>query len=179
MKDNALFTLLKTQLHAGLFPLSPDPIRVLKSYQPSQQGMPSVPTVWLHKIADVRTGFPGVREERDDAAGMMREITTQVMLATFQVSATLITDDDDPQALTAPDVLKQAATVMQSRRFQLAVKAAGANILRIGNITTVDVSGDYAGRDLQPFFEFQINHTDISVTEIPFITRTRLLMARI
>lgn len=179
MKDNALFTMLKTQLHAGLLSLSPDPIRVLKSYQPSQQGMPSAPTVWLHKIADVRTGFPGVREERDDEAGMMREITTQVMLATFQVSATVITADDDPQAITAPDVLKQAATVMQSRRFQLAVKAAGANILRIGNITSVDVSGDYVGRDLQPFFEIQINHTDISVTEIPFITTTRWRMARV
>ncbi|WP_238759151.1 phage gateway protein [Klebsiella oxytoca] len=179
MTDNQLFSLLRTSLLAeftlmrGLVP------EVRKAYQPEPEGIPLAPALYLHKIADMRVGFPGFREEMDTVNQVMRQITTQVMIATFQVSATVLTDDADPQALTAPDLLKRAAMIMQSREFQASVIAAGANFLRVGQIQSVDVSGDYAGREIQPFFEFSVNHKDESVREIPFVTRTGYRIVRI
>ena len=179
MRDNDMFILLREnllkeyQLRSSVIPA------VQKAFQPEPQGIPRTATIYLHKISDYRAGSPGTREEMDKEKGVMREITTQAMLATFQVTATVLTDDDNPETMTAPDLLKEAATIMQSRRFQRVAIAAGANFMRVGNVQSVDVSGDYAGREIQPFFEFVLNHTDVTVIEIPFATGTRLDIKRI
>lgn len=179
MKDNEMFILLRESLLEEYEKRSLLIPEIRKAFQPENIGIPTQPTIYLHKISDYRVGSPGVREEMDKGRGVMREITTQVMLATFQISATVLTDDDDPLALTASDLLKSAATVFQSRSFQRKALTAGANILRVGNIPGVDVSSDYAGREIQPFFELTLNHQDITIIDTSFITRTESGIKRI
>lgn len=179
MRDNEMFILLRENLLREYRYRNTSLPEVRKAFQPEQQGIPETPTLYLHKIADVRVGSPGVREVMDKEAGVMREITTQIMIANFQVMATVLTDDADPLAMTAPDLLKEAAAIMQSRRFQRAAIGGGANFLRVGQIQSVDVSGDFSGREIQPYFEFSLNHTDVTVIEIPVITGTEIRIRRI
>ncbi|TQI79995.1 hypothetical protein FHU10_5154 [Serratia fonticola] len=167
MKDNELITLIKGELSTGLERQGHSGIKVWQSYQPTLQGMTTDPVIYLHKMADVRHGSPGLREEYDDDAQVMRRITTEVLISTYQVSGVLVYEFTDPEAVTPGDMVKAAARAMQSPEFQQALAAKGANVMRVGSITTVDVTGENPGYEQRPLFEIDISHTDTFITEIP------------
>jgi hypothetical protein len=169
MKDNELITLIKGELSTGLTRQSRPGVKVLQSYQPTQQGMSTDPVIYLHKLFDVRVGSPGHREEYDEDAQVMRRTTTEVIVATYQVSGALVYDYTDPDAVTPADMVKAAARVMQSPEFQQALVARGANIMRVSTVKGVDVAGDTPGYEQRPLFEIDVNHTDVYITEIPTI----------
>lgn len=169
MTDNDLITLIRGELLTGLSRQRWASAKAWQSYQPTQQGMSTDQVVYLHKLFDVRVGSPGHREEYDEDAHVMRRITTEVLVATYQVSGALVYDYTDPNAATPADMVKAAARVMQSPEFQQALIARGVNIMRVGSIKTVDVEGDTPGHDQRPIFEIDINHTDTYITEIPTI----------
>lgn len=59
MFDNQLFKLILGVLDAGLASLNQSQIETLQSYQPTQQGANSGPTIYLYKIGpDQNVGFP-------------------------------------------------------------------------------------------------------------------------
>ncbi|WP_058909733.1 phage gateway protein [Entomohabitans teleogrylli] len=179
MTDNDLFVLLRTCLLSEFELTGASVPDVQKISLQTSSDTPAVPTLYLHKTADVRTGFPGVHEEMDKVDQVMRETLTQVMIATLQITARVPGVDSNPGAITAQDLLKQTASTMQSRRFQASLIASGVNFLRVGTIKSADVADEYAGREVLPFFEFSLNYTDISVIEIPFVASTGLRIERI
>ncbi len=62
MLDNQLFTLIVTTLRYGLKGLGQGNIPILQSFQPTQQGVNTIPTAYLYKIGDRRRGFPLVSD---------------------------------------------------------------------------------------------------------------------
>lgn len=171
MNDNALFTVVRDTLTRGLTARNFTAFNVWQNYQPEQQAMSDQPTLYIYKTSDTRYGYPGRREEYDRDAQVMRRIDTEIMIATFQITAALIYETENPEATTPADLLKAAASVANSPEFQTAIQASGANVVRIGQLTNRTTSTDYAGFDQQPYFEIEINHTDIFITEIPAAER--------
>lgn len=169
MKDNELITLIRAELLVGLGRQGHSGGKVLQSHQPTQQGMSTDPVIYLHKLFDVRVGSPGHREEYDEDAQVMRRTTTEVLVATYQVSGALVYDYTDPDAVTPADMVKAAARVMQSPEFQQALVKRGANVMRVSTVKGVDVAGDTPGYEQRPLFEIDVNHTDVYITEIPTI----------
>lgn len=58
MMDNALFALIISTLSAGLTAIGQGSIIIQQNYQPTQQGVPTNPTIFLYKISDKRIGYP-------------------------------------------------------------------------------------------------------------------------
>lgn len=79
--DNVLLALIISTLNAGMTAIG-QPIAIQQAFQPTQQGVPTQPALFVHKIADERIGFPA----RKDTWG-------QVTNATFtgHVAGTILT----------------------------------------------------------------------------------------
>lgn len=179
MKDNDLITLLIKNLTDGLTLRGYRYFDVAQSYQPTQQGIPTSNMIYIHKITDVRRGSPGQMEENDDIAHVLRRRTTEIIESSYQVSGSSVYDYTDPLAVTPADMVKAAARVMQSPEFQDELVRQGANILRVGTVTGVDISAAGPGYEQRPIFDIIINHTDVDVIEIPYITSTIFRSGRV
>ncbi|MCL6323992.1 phage gateway protein [Pectobacterium polaris] len=179
MRDNDLMALVRRELLAGLVMQGFNGVNVWQSYQPTVQGLSSVMTLYLHKITDSPTGSPGHREVWDQGAQVLRRITTEVMLTSYQISGSMVYDDTDPNAVTPADLVKAAARAVRSPEFQSAIIAGGANITRIGTVNNTPISGDTAGYEHRPMFDIQFNHTDVYTTEIPAVESTHWRSGRV
>jgi len=179
VKDNDLITLLIKNLTAGLTLRGYRLFDVTQSYQPTQQGIPTSNTVFIHKITDVRRGSPGQSEEFDATAQVLRRTTTEIIESSYQVSGSSVYDYTDPLAITPADLVKAAARVTQSPEFQDELVRHQANILRVGTVTGVDISAAGPGYEQRPVFDITINHTDVDVIEIPYLTSTIYRMGRV
>lgn len=59
MLDNQLFRLIFAQLSAGLTAIGQGAIQCVQNYQPTQEGTPSAPTIFIYKVGpDQRLGSP-------------------------------------------------------------------------------------------------------------------------
>ena len=56
MNDNILIQKIITLLQNGLSAIGQGSILILQDYQPTQEGTPSAPTIFLHKVMDERMG---------------------------------------------------------------------------------------------------------------------------
>ncbi len=58
MLDNTLFALIISLLQSGLTSIGQGSILIQQNYQPTQEGTPTAPTLFLYKISDERMGWP-------------------------------------------------------------------------------------------------------------------------
>lgn len=168
MLDNELFIKVVAILNAGYakFPYVPNPV-VQQKYQPTQEGIPSAPTVFIYKIGDNRLGSSRKNScwNREKSAEIHTEI--QVYETTFQISALVTQDPANPDAYTASDVVNFGAYIMQSAATVADLQALGIGIYRIGEIRNSYFSDDRERYEASPSMDFTLVHTQIIVTATP------------
>lgn len=179
MRDNALITLINKNIKIGMKARGFENIHTWQLNQPAQQGLSSDPVLYLHKVIDNRVGSPGHLEQYDEINSVMKRVTTEIILSTYQITGTIYYDAEDPNAITAADIVKAAASVMQTPEFQKALIDAGVNILRIGDVNTIEVSNDETGWEKRPVFDFLVNHKDITIIEIPTLEKISCRIHRV
>jgi hypothetical protein len=146
MKDNDLFTLLRTIIAAGLQRIGGyDNWQIARSFQPEQEGRNDAPTVYLHKLPDHRYGAPRVSNAWDEDAQVQTQTTSQLMETTVQVSISM-DETTDPAALTPSDVANDVCGIMQSDTALEQLRAEGVGILRV-----LDVRNPYFVNDRNRF----------------------------
>ncbi len=179
MLDNPLIILIRTSLLAGLKNRGYDDINVWQSYQPTQQGTSSDKTLYIHKITNGNHGFAGNQEIYDEQNEVIKRITTEILTPTYQVSSTVVYDENEPFAMTAGDLVYLAFSVMQSTEFQNLLLAQDVNIFRAGSIKNITVPSDKAGHEDRPTFDIQITHKNIYTTEVPVVKSVHHRTSRI
>lgn len=87
MLDNPLIALIISTLNAGMASIGQSSIAVKQSFQPTQQGANSAPTIYLNKVADRQYGFP----ERQDIKNqpLSSVFTGSISGQTLNVSAVI------------------------------------------------------------------------------------------
>lgn len=155
MRDIELTTLMRSSLAALVPARHAGPLGYKMRYQPTQQGRPTEPTLWFHKLGDVRYGQRLVRNFWDGA--VMQRIEVQSMATTYQISAT---QSEQMADVTPSDVVNIVASVMQSEDWILRLRPYHVQVLR-----TRDVRGGYDKNDQDqweqtPSFDITFSHTD-------------------
>lgn len=88
MLDNALFRLIKQVLSAGLSAIGQGSIKLVQSYQPTQQGLNSAPTVYLYKIGvDTNVGFPQKSTQKGIGSASFRGSISGSILTVTNITA--------------------------------------------------------------------------------------------
>lgn len=165
MKDNPLIQLLISTIQDGLNARS-IVASVQQSYQPTQQGAPSTPTVTIVKITDKRYGWTKRVATFDINSDLTTHTETQVIETGFQVNAYAIQDPANTTQLTASDYLKSVAMILQNSAVIASLFAQTVGILRIDAIRNVKWTDDRVRYEDNPSFDFMVSHEDVDTTVI-------------
>lgn len=134
MLDNALIDLFATQLEAASAQAGWNYV-VLQKNQPTQEGIPTAPTIFFEKLFDHMYGWPEVSyDQYDPATNTFVQTEKQWAETTFQVSAMVIQDPSNLSLPTPADVVNYVKLFINSRRTIATLKPQGVSVLRCSEL---------------------------------------------
>lgn len=170
MNDNDIFVILVSILRPAMQALSPD-IEILQRYQPTQQGVPSTPVVFIHKVVPARYGFQSSKSVYNDTDMDFDTTESTWRTPTFQVSALALRDPEAPSLLTASDICEAAADIMQSKSTRQALLAQNIGITRITDMRMTYFVNDKDQHEAEPSFDFTLSYVNVvSTAKTPAVT---------
>lgn len=152
-------TIIDQEAGAGL----PD-MPIAQAFQPTQQGVSSAPTAYLHKVGDHRLGSPYRGDVYDPVKKVMVHTELQQYETTFQMNALSTQDPANVQQLTASDLLNLIAAILQSTATIQILNANGLGILRVTDVRNPAFTDDRDRNEYAPSFDFVIQHKQIVTT---------------
>ena len=132
-------------------------VSVLQSYQPTKQGTKSNPTLYFTKIGEKKIGSPKRLSQYDETGEKMNDIDTQVVEATYQISA-LVRQPSDTD-MTASDMLDVAQMALQSWEGLATLRAHGIGILRITEVRNPYMQDDRDEWQAMPSFDVVFSYS--------------------
>lgn len=179
VRDNDLIRLFRPIIQAGLVAQGYSNVDVIQSNQPTQQGIPSTPTVYFFKVGDKRFGFLGREDIWDAPASTMRHVETQYYETTFQVSALVLINPQNTNQYTASDLVNAVAAIMQSDKTRAILNAADVGILRVLSVNNPYFIDDRDQFEAAPFFEFTLVHQQVLEDTTPIVEGIELEIYRV
>lgn len=168
MLDNELLALVTTQLQAAITMGGWDiGLTVMQKGQPTQEGIPSNPTIFFEKLFDEEIGWAQVREQLGTTAFTSTE--QQFVATHIQVSALVIQDPMDTSRPTASDVANYMRQYMSSRYFRSILKPYGANTFKINEVRNPFFEDDRHRMEAFPSFDVAITHNRAISFQVPAI----------
>jgi hypothetical protein len=172
LTDNNLISTVLSIINDALIEQSYTDVTVRSSFQPTMVGIPSNPSVYLHKIYDYRYGSLKKKDTWDAGDLKMYHQEEQVYESTFQIS-TLVTQDpanlNDP-GYTASDLATTVSFILQSDKAASILAANEIYILRIVNIPSSWMSFDRDRYQDNASFDFILTYNRDIISEIGTIT---------
>lgn len=179
MRDNLLIAAIISVMQDGLVARGLPTVLVKQSYQPTQQGVPTAPTLFLDKISDHRYGHPQIKDVWDEDAATITHTEKEWIESTFQFTGLSIQDPTDLTQLTASDIVNTAAAILQSAYTRTVLLGQGIGIYRIMEIRTPKFSDDKGNFEYSPSFDFTLTHEQIYETTAPVVETTRFNINRV
>lgn len=167
-----------TALRAVLGPLVKEQFpttEIIQAFQGTSQGVPTDPTVFIHKISDKRYGFPRTDHQFRPAPGTdpldpnIPTVTTQLVESRFQFSALRKNNPSDPAPVTASDMLRYVAMLMSVDGILHALRARGLKLMRILDVVNPYFTDDSDQFAASPTFDVVIQHYDTYSAPVPKI----------
>ncbi len=174
MNDSQLFAIIISSVNSMRAEAGIPDLLVKQTFQPTQQGVNTLPTAYLFKIGDRRYGYPDFTEIWDAENSVMRHQTTQRYESTFQFSALATQNPKTPDQFTASDILNRVAYILQSSTIVATLEAQGIGVLRVMDIRNPYFTDDRSRNEASPSFDFIITHKQIILSTSPIITKTEL-----
>ncbi|MCG1054669.1 hypothetical protein KQH49_06755 [Mycetohabitans sp. B5] len=169
MTDNQLFRILLPLIRDGLRANGIADIAIKQQYQPTQQGTPSGPVVFLNKIGDYRYGFPQRKSVWDREAGQFVHTESVWMQTAFQVNVLAPQDPKQPDLLTASDLLNLVACILQSDTARHTLHSHQVGIYRVQDIRHTYFADDRDCFEASPSFDFILTHLRTRASRAPSV----------
>lgn len=161
MNDANLIELFRPIIVTGLVSAGYADVNVLQANQPTQQGVPTTPSIFFYKLGDRRYGFLRRDDVWNRGTSQMEHIETQFYETTFQVSALVLQNVLATNGYTASDLLNEVAMIMQSDRTRAILKQADVAILRVTDVRNPYFTDDRDQFEASPSFDFVLTHSQI------------------
>ncbi len=152
---------------------------VQQKQQPTQQGVPSTPVIFIEKLFSNRYGYPQsfyIPDGIDD----LKAVEYQLVDSTFQFAAMVAQNPKDSNMPTANDLLQIVCQILQSRVTigQLAVGKIG--LLRVTDVRNPYFTNDRDRQEAHPTFDMVVNHNwMIQPLSVPKVQSTEADIHRI
>lgn len=170
MLDNALITIIRNALIAGETIAGITGTPIAQAFQPTQQGVNTVPTIYIYKIGpDKRYGFPYWSDVWDEDTQKIIHTELQQYESTFQVSTLATQNPANQNQYTASDIANLCAAILQSQVTVASLQTQGVGIERITNVRNPYFLDDRARFEASPNFDFTVTHKQIITTNTPVL----------
>lgn len=181
MKDNPLVSAvrsaLKSRLAASSYGLSA--VEVKQFSQPTPQGVPTGPVVFMNRIMKNRVGHPQRKEDWNPDTEQFDYIESVQYESTFQFTASAPQDPANDTEFTADDYLSAAAAALQSDPVLISLRAQGIGVLRIGAIRGGFAIGDDGNPEEQPSFDVVFTHRDTTTDVLAPVVSQEIIINRV
>ncbi len=132
--------------------------------QPTQQGAPSAPAVFLYKIGDHRYGSVGRQDTYNEYDAEFIHTETQAYETTFQVSTLVSQNPANTTAMTASDLANRVAAIMQSSSTLETLRSKGLGIYRVTDVRNPYFTDDRDRNEASPSFDFTVTHKQVIIS---------------
>jgi len=168
MTDNQLFALIGTVMSAGLTAQGVT-VGIRQSNQPTLQGTPSIPFLFVQKISDHRYGF--LAKSYSTVSGITTLTETQPYITAFQVEALVpLANPSNTTSLSAADYVNAAALAMQSSAAIGLLEQNTVRVLRITDIRQTFFRDEKGLNEASPSFNFSLVHSQVLQTVVPTVS---------
>jgi hypothetical protein len=133
MIDNALISLIASYLDAASAAAGWN-YPVIQKNQPTPQGLPYEPAIFLEKLFDKHYGFPAVSYAYQSTPDNFSTAESQIVETTFQISAFVIQSPENTTIPTASDVVNYLRQYLSSRATIYNMRTNGVAIFRVTDI---------------------------------------------
>lgn len=175
MTDNdviaKIIELLNAKFAAWPYTVGYGPVEVQQKQQPTKQGIPSAPTVFIEKLFDHRYGWVAVLQEETSDPTKLLETENQLYNTTFQISALALQDPSRIDLPTASDLCSDACAILQSRYALQEFTAAKIAVFRVSDVQNNYVTDDQDRQEAEPSFDIVLSYTRTIATPIDKISR--------
>ncbi|OWK42058.1 phage gateway protein [Fimbriiglobus ruber] len=179
MLDNQLISLVISTIIAQEAAAGIPGTPLAQAFQPTQQGVNTVPTVYLYKVGDKRYGFRGVTDIWNVQTSQMVHTETQQYETTLQFSALATQNPATPSQYTASDILNLVAYIVQSSATVAALEAQGVGVERVTDVRNPYFSDDRDRFEASPNFDVVLTHKQIITTTTPILQTTEIQIATV
>lgn len=169
MTDNELIRLFLPIIKAGLVDDGFTNVTVVQSYQPTQQGANSGPTIYFYKLGDHRYGWRRATDEWDEENSRMVHTEIQFYETSFQVSSLVTQRPQVPLSYTASDLVNEVAAILQSDKTIVTLNNSDVGILRVTEVRNPYFTDDRDQYEASPSFDFVLTHKQTRVSYSPVI----------
>lgn len=165
MTDNQLIQLFRPLIESALTQSGYTTTVVIQGPQPTQEGIPDVPTVFFKLLRDKPYGF-SINKETTAQNGDRIQTTAQWYETTFTMWARVTQIPSDVNIPTASDLAKFVATFLNSQWAITTFAASDVGILRIpAPVGNVIITNDRNQQEAFPGFEFTLTH-QLTITRV-------------
>lgn len=179
MTDNGLIKIFYPIITAGLLADGYVNVIVQQSNQPTQQGIPTNPTVYFYKIGDKRYGFLGRFDKWDTINSKMVHTETQPYETAFRVQALVLQNPLTPNQYTAADLVNEVASIMQSDNTRAILEAQNIGILRVQDVINPYFVDDRDQFEASPSFDFVLTYLQTRTSVNPVLESENIVIKRI
>lgn len=144
---------------------------VVQNFQPTTQGRPAGPAIYITKLFDTRYGHTKRTELYDPSTPLPEgpdflHTETQFMESTFQINATY---PQNPNVITptASDLANTGCMILASDRAMDFLRPLGAKPLRVGQVRNPQFVNDADQFEAVPSFDFILTHQRAITTRTP------------
>ena len=169
MTDNDLIRLFLPIINAGLIADGFLNVITQQANQPTQQGIPTAPTVYFYKTGNKRFGFLRRMDVWDPVHSVMTHTESQIFETSFQVNALVLQRPTQPYFYTASDLLNEVEAIMQSDNTRATLIAQNVGILRVQDVRNPYFVDDMDNFEASPSFDFTLTYTQTRISTDPVI----------
>jgi hypothetical protein len=166
--DNSLIRLFLPIIQNGLIDSGFTNVVVQQANQPTQQGIPSAPTVYFYKLYNRRYGFLGRNDVWNDLSGRMDHSEKQYYETSFRIQALVLQNVRSP-GYTASDLANEVASILQSDKTLATLNSQGVGILRITDIANPYFTDDKDNFEALPSFDFTLLYLNDRLSTTPIV----------
>lgn len=172
MLDNPLIALIISTVIAGEASAGIPGTPVKQAFQPTNQGVNTGPTAYLHKLGDRRYGFPYWADVYDTVHSQMVHTELQQYETSFQISTLSTQDPSNVSQYTASDVANLIAHIIQSQASVMTFQANNVGIERVTEVRNPPFTDDRQRFEYSPSFDFVMTHKQILSIDVPIVNTT-------
>ena len=166
--DNTLIQLFLPIIQSGLAADGFTGVTVQQANQPTQQGIPTGPTVYFYKLYNRRYGFLGRQDVWDENLDQMTHHEGQYYETSFRFQALVLQNVKTP-GYTASDLINEVACILQSDSTIVELNAQNVGILRITDISNPYFTDDRDNFEALPSFEITLLYLNDRISVDPVV----------
>jgi len=169
MLDSELIIIMGDTIKSAIDSSGFGSVNLVQKAQPTQEGVPTGPTVFFEKLFHLGYGWPMTKYVQDPATLSFTEVVTQLTETTIQISSLSRQDPTSSSVITASDLVNHINLFFAMPSQIAKLLSQGISILKVKEVRNPYFENDSHIFEAHPSFDLVFTHNATISVGIPGI----------